>query len=383
MTINVSEGNNGTLIVRFPYNADWINKIKDINGRRWCKENKYWLIPYTKSSVEKLLDSFGDSIVKFQPSLFSELSSICFDRMIIKLDIELKFRGYSFRTAKAYKNHVYRLLLFCEKSPFDLEDKDIQGYLLFNLENKKVSSTFVNQAISAFNFFFNNVICKSSLVDNVRRPKKQLTLPDVLSQQEVVRILSSIDNFKHRLIFILIYSAGLRVGEVVRLKTDDINYDRKLIHVRQSKGMKDRVTLLSDIASDALNTYLKAQLTDLWLFPGGQGKSHLSERAVQKVFERARLKAGISKEATVHSLRHSFATHLLEGGTDLRYIQELLGHSSSKTTEIYTHVSKRNLSRIKSPLDIISDCSSESILHEHEYVYNIKIGSIWYINTSL
>jgi site-specific recombinase XerD len=150
---------------------------------------------------------------------------------------------------------------------------------------------------------------------------------------------------------LLTYSAWLRVGEVVRLRREDIDVERRLISVRQGKGRKDWQTLLSDVALEALRIYLSNYRIRTWLFPGARPGTHLHERSVQKVFARAYEKAGIKKAASVHTLRHSFATHLLESGTDLRYIQELLGHSSPKTTEIYTHVSQKSLSRIQSPLD--------------------------------
>ena len=151
----------------------------------------------------------------------------------------------------------------------------------------------------------------------------------------------------------LMYSAGLRVGEVVKLKIEDIEVKRKLIRVRGGKGRKDRYTVLSEIALRTFREYVDKYKPEKWLFPGQRKDKHISTRTVQAIFEKARDKAGIKKDATVHSLRHSFATHLLESGVDLRYIQELLGHKSSKTTEIYTHVSTKNLSKIKSPLDLM------------------------------
>jgi len=149
------------------------------------------------------------------------------------------------------------------------------------------------------------------------------------------------------------YSAGLRVGEVVKLKIEDIEVKRKLIRVRDGKGRKDRYIVLSEIALRTFREYVDKYKPEKWLFPGQRKDKHISTRTVQAIFEKARDKAGIKKDATVHSLRHSFATHLLESGVDLRYIQELLGHKSSKTTEIYTHVSTKNLSKIKSPLDLM------------------------------
>ena len=154
-------------------------------------------------------------------------------------------------------------------------------------------------------------------------------------------------------ILMLAYSGGLRVGEVVRLKPEDIHTNRKLIHVRASKGRKDRYTLLSDVALETLREYWKREKPKKWLFPSWNKEKHITGRTVQKIFRNACKKAGIMKNVSVHSLRHSFATHLLESGIDLRYIQELLGHKSSKTSEIYTHVSTKNFSAIKNPLDIL------------------------------
>lgn len=188
-------------------------------------------------------------------------------------------------------------------------------------------------------------------IGSIPRPQKESKLPVVLSQDEVLRIFEAVDNLKHKTILMLIYSAGLRVGESVRLKIEDIDGDRKLIHLRGAKGKKDRYTLLSDVVLQLLREYFKEYKPKEFLFEGGGGRRYLSERSVQHVFERAVAATEIRKQVSVHSLRHSFATHLLEGGTDLRFIQEILGHNSSKTTEIYTHVSNKSLGAIVSPLD--------------------------------
>jgi integrase/recombinase XerD len=183
------------------------------------------------------------------------------------------------------------------------------------------------------------------------RPKKERKLPDVLSQEEVFRILEALDNQKHKAILFLVYSAGLRVGEVVRLRIQDIDSKRMLIHIIQGKGLKDRYTVLSQACLEQLRLYAKQYHPETWLFPGPKYGSHLTERTVEKIFDNACCKAKIKKDVSVHVMRHSFATHLLEGGTDLRYIQELLGHSSSKTTEIHTHVTEKSMMKIQSPLD--------------------------------
>lgn len=192
---------------------------------------------------------------------------------------------------------------------------------------------------------------KTDFLIELPRPKKENKLPDVLSQEEVLGILGCIKNPKHKALMLIVYSSGLRVGEVVRLKIADVDSKRMLIHVRDAKGRKDRFTMLSKQALVYLRSYFKAFRPEIWLFPGDKEEDHLSERTAQRIFENARQKSDIMKKVSIHSLRHSFATHLLEEGTDLRYIQELLGHSSSKTTEIYTHVSKRDITKIQSPLD--------------------------------
>ncbi|RZN37554.1 MAG: recombinase XerC [Methanophagales archaeon ANME-1-THS] len=192
---------------------------------------------------------------------------------------------------------------------------------------------------------------RRKFVYEIKRPKKDKKLPVVLSQAEVSQILSSVSNIKHKAILMLIYSAGLRVGEVVRLKPEDIDSERTLIHIKGAKGKKDRYTMLSDVIIEIFKEYWKRYKPEKWLFMGIKPEKHISTRTVQAIFEHTCEKAGITKGVSVHSLRHSFATHLLESGTDLRYIQELLGHKSSKMTEIYTHVSNKDIGKIKSPLD--------------------------------
>jgi len=213
---------------------------------------------------------------------------------------------------------------------------------------RQVSS--LNQAINALKFYYGTML-KKRFVYEVKRPRKDRKLPVVLSQEEVARILSSVENIKHKALLMLIYSAGLRVGEVVRLKIEDIDSKRMLIHIKGSKGRKDRYTMLSETALETLRQYWREYKPTKWLFDGARAGRYLSTRTVEKVLEYACEKAGIRKDISVHTLRHSFATHLLEGGTDLRYIQEILGHKDSKTTEIYTHVSTKSIGKIKSPLD--------------------------------
>jgi len=192
---------------------------------------------------------------------------------------------------------------------------------------------------------------KRNFLYEIKRPRKDKQLPEVLSREEVTRIINLTENIKHKALLTTIYSGGLRLGETARLELAHLDRDRMLIFVKGAKGRKDRYTLLSEKALELIDRYIRRYEPKKWLFEGARQGRYLSRRTIEKVFEQARDRAGIKKEVSVHDLRHSFATHLLESGTDLRYIQELLGHASSKTTEIYTHVSIKSIGRIKSPLD--------------------------------
>lgn len=254
----------------------------------------------------------------------------------------LVLQNYSPKTRKAYFGHVRRLIEY--KTPLSKENTKL--YLIYLLEDKKVSGTYLNQVISAVKAFDPNLIEYIQ-----KRPKAEKRLPNILSKEQVRSLIDQIANIKHKAIITLIYSSGLRVGEVVRLKPKDIDSENMLIRVTQGKGRKDRYTILSKKALLLLREYYKTYKPTEWLFPGANPNRFLTERSVQKVFDRAVAKAGIKQPATVHWMRHSFATHLLEQGADLRYIQELLGHSSPNTTQIYTHVSNVMLSSIRSPFD--------------------------------
>ena len=250
-------------------------------------------------------------------------------------------------------SHSKLFLEYSNKKENELTRKDIEDYMFYLLNMQNNSHSYANQAISSIKILYKDVLKQGDLIYHIPRPKKEKKLLNILSEDEVIKILEAVNNYKHRAILFLIYSGGLRVGEVVRLKLEDIDSKRMLIHIKQGKGRKDRYTILSEIALQMFRKYVSVEKPEDWIFPGGKDNTHITERSVQKIFSKACTKANIKKHVTVHSLRHSFATHLLEGGTDLRYIQELLGHQSSKTTEIYTHVSKSNICKIKSPLDKI------------------------------
>ena len=217
---------------------------------------------------------------------------------------------------------------------------------------KMGKSTFLNVIINALKFYYGEVLEKNFIFE-VKRPKKDKKLPVVLSKEKVKRILDVTTNIKHKAILMLMYSGGLRVGEIVRLKLENIDHERSLIHIKGSKGRKDRYTIFVKSVLVVLRKYCDQYRPEKWLFEGAKQGKHILTRTVQAIFKHVCEKTGIKKEVSAHSLRHSFATHLLKSGVDLRYIQEILGHKSSKTTEIYTHVSKASIASIKSPLDTI------------------------------
>ncbi len=264
---------------------------------------------------------------------------------------KLEVARYSPNTIETYLNATKHFFLhFPKQLPQDISAADIEAYQHELATTRKVSNSYLNQVVNAVRYYYKDVMGDAYRVKFIERPRGERKLPKVLSEQEVAAILKAPTNLKHRCILMLIYSAGLRLGELIALERTDIIPERKQVLIRGGKGGKDRVSLLSSKVLAQLDVYLSEYRPKRYLFEGQFGDQY-SAASVQKVFKDAKSKAGITAPASVHTLRHSFATHLLEKGTDLRYIQTLLGHSSSKTTEIYTHVSTKALGKIRSPLD--------------------------------
>lgn len=269
--------------------------------------------------------------------------------LLVEMDEEMVLRGFTRETRRLYLAHVKRY--YSGREGAEVDEEEVRRWLLHLLRTGK-SHSFANQALSALRFLHKHVLNTPSPVVDIPRAKRQKTLPRVLSEEEVKRFLSALEVPKHRAIAFVLYSGGLRVSEAARLKVEDIDSERGQILVRQGKGRKDRYVMLSPVVLKVLREYVKRERPYHWLFPAGHRRDrHITTRTIQKQVKEAAKRAGIEKRVTPHMLRHSFATHLLEAGTDLRYIQELLGHIRISTTVLYTHVARRGARRIQSPID--------------------------------
>lgn len=276
-------------------------------------------------------------------------------RLREKMQKDLQIKGYSVSTQRAYLKHTEKYAEHFNKSPDKLGTDEIKEYLNYLIITKKVSHSYIKTVYSALKFFYEVTLQKDWNMKQIPRSKKPSKLPVVLSKSEVNDIFKVITNMKHRTILITIYATGLRVSEAANLKILDIDSRNMQIKVVQGKGKKDRYTLLSPKNLAVLRDYWKYYHPKEWLFPGNSIDKPISTRTIQKFFKTARIKAGIKKEATVHTLRHSFATHLVEAGTSIYHIQQLMGHTNSKSTSIYIHLTRKDLLQITSPFDSMVD----------------------------
>ncbi|MFH0891181.1 MAG: site-specific tyrosine recombinase/integron integrase [Candidatus Falkowbacteria bacterium] len=260
---------------------------------------------------------------------------------------EMRIRNFSVKTIEAYLYYNREFLRFASKFSDEINRNDIKDYLDWMYDRGKATST-VNLAINAFKLYYGAIMKRKFFVDDlvVKRPKKEKYLPVVLSKQEIARMISAMDNLKHKLMIQVLYSTGLRVGELRGLRINDIDFDRKSVFVRAGKGKKDRVTVISRTVLDNVDKYLKEYQPLKYLFESFTAGEKMSERSMQKVVYAAAAKAGIKKGVSAHTLRHSFATHQLENNVNLRYIQAMLGHARLETTQIYTRVAVNKFSEI-------------------------------------
>lgn len=343
--------------------------MKGIPGSRWTAKENCWHIPYQKDAYAQLKRLFGKAqiiVLAKRPEVKKrkgkypskiQYSSLDYKEELNRLEERLMIQRYSFNTIKVYKNFFAQYLAyFPDRHPEHLKKEDIVKFLLSSSKEKKWSDSAQNQAVNALKFYYEKVLGQERTFYELR-PRKSKRLPGVFSEEEVISLFKAIHNLKHKAILMVIYSAGLRIGESIRLRKEDIDFHRKTVFVKAGKGKKDRYSVLSDKVIKLLKGYLEAYNPAYWLFEGQDGGQY-SNSSIQKIFRRGVKKAMVNPYSTVHTLRHSFATHLLERGMDLRYIQALLGHSSSETTEIYTHITRKARQKFVSPLDFLDiDCT--------------------------
>lgn len=262
-----------------------------------------------------------------------------------ELKVELMLRGFSKRTVDTYLYQNKKFLEFVKKSPSEIKEADIKNYLAHLISNKLMNNSSVALVKAALKFYYDEVLKKK--IVNLKTPKISRKLPEILTKEEMKRLLESISHTKSKLIVKLLYSSGIRLSECLNLKVENLEIGNRIGWVREGKGAKDRMFILSNNLCEELLPFVHGR--NGYIFNGRQGR--LTARNVQKIVKKAAEKAGITKKITPHKLRHSFATHLLESGTDIRIIQELLGHANLQTTQIYTKVSQEQMRKVKSPLD--------------------------------
>jgi integrase/recombinase XerD len=382
------------------------NIVKQLPQAKWSQTHKCWYLPLNKDSYNQLLLALQGKAVIEQSALYEYLANkkkgvtlpgshadmlpaAVVNKQLTHLPVkkgngptvykggkiydvnahvlplmeqQLKLKAYSPSTIRTYLGEMSQLLQVLKNIPADnLQPEHLKRYLVYCYDRLRLRENTVHSRMNAMKFYYEQVLGREKFFWEIPRPKKQVILPKVLSDAEIGRMFRAISNLKHKAILFTAYSSGLRVSEVVNLKLKDIDSARMTIFIERAKGKKDRVVNLSPLLLDILRAYIKQSKPKpaVYLFESAVPGDPYSTRSAQIIFKDAKNKAGISKNVSFHSLRHSFATHLLEKGVDIRYIKDILGHFNIKTTERYTHVSRRMLVNIISPLD---DLFSKGIL---------------------
>ena len=364
-------------------------------GVKWSQTNGCWYIPLTETAYQLLTEDLKDKAVvdttllkaylvkqkkvqntlpvlkqaaeKHKPTANKALPAkkTVIETTALKLSTQnlqalqnfiemLQLKAYSASTIRTYRNEFMQLLQLLKTKPVaDLTVADIKRYMVFTMEKQGITENTAHSRLNALKFYFEQVLGREKFFWEIPRPKKPTLLPKLLNEQEIRRLFNALTNKKHKAMLFTAYSAGLRVSEIVNLKMADIDSKRMQLFIARAKGKKDRYVNLSPVVLDILRNYVKEYKPKpaVYLFESEQTLKPYPIRTVQQIFTNAKNKAGIKKEVGVHSLRHSFATHLLDKGTDIKYIKDLLGHFDIKTTERYLHVSKKQLVNIVSPFD--------------------------------
>jgi site-specific recombinase XerD len=369
--------------IHYPQNPAINQYILKKISAKWSRTNRCWYVPFTEKDYVLLLNELSGKVnlqtsamdeyflknIKIDPQLTVEPPKLLTVKQtqpsalnlspqnllqLEKFIQMLQLKAYSPSTIKTYRNEFMQLLkLIKDKAVNTLTEEDIKRYMVYVMQKEKLSENTAHSRLNALKFYFEKVLGREKFFWEIPRPKKPMLLPKLLNETELRNLFNALENKKHKAMLFTAYSAGLRVSEIVNLKIADIDSKRMQILIERAKGKKDRYVNLSPILLDILRNYIKIYKPSpkIYLFESEQTQNSYPTRTVQQIFTNAKNKAGIKKEVGVHSLRHSFATHLLDKGTDIRYIKDLLGHFDIKTTERYLHVSKQKLVNIISPLD--------------------------------
>lgn len=357
-TLKVINVQNRILKIYFVYNRSLIEIIKNLALCRWNSSENCWTVPFAVQNMEKLKEIANTYQLKYVYEVVSKTEGAPrlprhanYLHCPKEYTEKLKELRYSVNTQNVYTDLFEEFInYYPEKQSEEITEEEIISFLRYLVNERKISTSYQNQSINAIKFYYERVLGGTRKIYLIERPRKENYLPEVLSEEEITSILKAISNLKHKAIIMVIYSGGLRISELINLKVKDIDSDRMQIRISQAKGKKDRYTLLSNKTLLILRKYFTEYKPKEWLFEGVSGGQY-ADSSIYSIFKKAIASANIKKKVSIHSLRHSFATHLLENGTDLRYIQNLLGHSSSKTTEIYTHITVKGFDLIKNPLD--------------------------------
>ncbi|MBS1934844.1 MAG: site-specific integrase [Bacteroidetes bacterium] len=365
------------IAVHFENDKQLNNLVRKIPLIKWSQSQKCWYLPLNKNcyeNIRKAVAGFAtldiSSLKKYLQNKKQKNATAAIQKVVPataqkkfckentealeKLTEQLKLKAYSDSTIRTYCNEFAQLLRVLKNKPVnELNVGDIKRYMVYAMEKEGIKENTAHSRLNALKFYFEQVLKREKFFWEIPRPKKQIILPKVLGESEVARMFTAVKNLKHKAILFTAYSAGLRVSEVVNLRVNDIDSSRMLIFIECAKGKKDRYVNLSILLLDILRAYLKSlpSMPKTYLFEGEKQGTPYSTRSAQEIFYQAKEKAGIVKQVSFHSLRHSFATHVLEKGIDIRYIKDILGHFSIKTTERYLHVSRKKLVNIASPLD--------------------------------
>jgi site-specific recombinase XerD len=340
------------IFIRFPFDKTTNEWVKGLSGAKWSNTNKCWYVLDNAFYRKKF-----DLPLPEQIPQTKAWHQLCENNQeaLRKLVETLELKAYSTSTIKTYRNEFAQLLyLLKDYDVNDLDSEKLKSYFWYCIKFLKLSESTLHSRINAVKFYFEQVLNRPKIFWEIPRPKKHQNLPKALSAKDIQKIFEVTTNLKHNTILKLVYGMGLRVSEIVGLKITDIDSQNMRVLIQRAKGKKDRYVNLPQSILEQLRAYWLSYKPKIYLFEGQYGEQY-SIRSVQQIFKNALKKANIKKEVGIHSLRHSFATHLLEQGTDIRFIQELLGHKDIKTTLLYTKVSNQAIQKIKSPLDTLDN----------------------------